>query len=55
MNLDHFIAAAGLVTLAGGMLVVNLVAAPRIAQAGTIVATFGLSLLSALAIRQLLS
>ena len=55
MNLDHLIAAAGLLALAGGILAVNLVSTPRIAQAGTIVATCGLGLLAWLAIRQLLS
>jgi hypothetical protein len=55
MNLDHLIAAAGLLALAGGMLVVNLVPAPRTAQAGTVMATCGLGFLTWLAIRQLLS
>jgi hypothetical protein len=55
MNPDHFIAAAGLIALVGGMFVVNLVSTPRVAQAGTIMATCGLGLLGALAIRQLLS
>jgi hypothetical protein len=55
MNLDHLFAAAGLVALACGILAVNLVPTPRVAQAGTIVATFGLALLAWLAIHRLLS
>ncbi len=55
MNPSHVIAVAGLVLLAGGMLVVNWVPTPRAAQAGTVVATCGVALLAALTIRQLLS
>ena len=55
MNVSHVMAAAGLVALACGMLVVNLVPTPRSAQTGTIMATCGVALLAALAIRQLLS
>lgn len=55
MNPDHLIAAAGLVALAAGLFVVNLVPAPHAARLGTIMATCGLALLGALAIRQLLS
>lgn len=55
MNPDHLIAAAGLVALAAGLLVVNLVSTPRAAQLGSVIATCGLGLLGALAIRLLLS
>lgn len=55
MNVSHVIALTGLVLLAAGMLVVNLVPAPRAAQAGTIIATCGVALLAVLAIRRLLS
>jgi hypothetical protein len=55
MNASHVMAAVGLVSLAGGMLVVNWVPTPRAAQAGTVVATCGVALLAVLAIRQLLS
>ena len=54
MNVSHVMAAAGLLSLAGGLLVVNLVPTPRAAQAGTITATCGVVLLAALAILQLL-
>jgi hypothetical protein len=54
MNVSHVIAAAGLVSLACGMLVVNWVPTPRSAQTGTIMATCGVALLAALAICQLL-
>lgn len=55
MNPDHLIAAAGLIALAAGLFVVNLVSTPRAAQLGTLMATCGLGLLGALAIRELLS
>jgi hypothetical protein len=55
MDLDRTFAAAGLVALACGILSVNLVPTPRVAQAGTIVATFGLALLAWLAVHRLLS
>jgi hypothetical protein len=55
MNVIHVMAAAGLVSLAGGMLVVNLVPTPRATQTGTIMATCGVVLLAVSAIRQLLS
>jgi hypothetical protein len=48
-------AAAGLLGLIGGMLLVNLVSGPLAAQIGTIMASCGVVLLAALAIRQLLS
>lgn len=54
MNVSHVMAAAGLVFLASGMLVVNWVPTPRSAQTGTIMATCGVALLTILAICQLL-
>ncbi len=55
MNVSHVMAAAGLVSFASGMLVVNRVPTPRAAQTGTIMATCGVALLAVLAIRELLS
>ncbi len=55
MNVFHVVALTGLISLACGMLVVNLVPTPRAGQAGTIMATFGVILLAALVLRQLLS
>lgn len=55
MNVFHLVAAAGLLGLFGGMLLVNLVLSPRAAQIGTIAAAFGVVLLALLAVRQLLS
>ena len=55
MNVLHLTAAAGLLTLAGGLLLVNIVATPRAAQAGTVMASCGMLLLAGLAIRLLLS
>jgi predicted nucleotidyltransferase len=54
MNVSRVMAAAGLLALACGMLLVNIVPTPRAAQAGTIMASCGVALLAALAIRQLL-
>jgi hypothetical protein len=54
MNLPHLTAAAGLLTLAGGLSLVNILATPRSAQAGILLATCGVGLLAALAIGQLL-
>jgi hypothetical protein len=48
-------AAAGLLGLVGGMLLVNLVPGPRAALIGTVMASCGVCLLAVLAIRQLLS
>ena len=55
MNAFHLVAAAGLLFLVGGMLVVNVISTPRAAQIGTVVASCGVVLLAALAVRQLLS
>jgi energy-converting hydrogenase Eha subunit B len=54
MNVFHFVAAAGLLGLAGGMFLVNIVSTPRAAQSGIILASCGVVLLAVLAIRQLL-
>ena len=55
MSVLHLVAAAGLLGLVGGMLVVNIVSTPRAAQSGAVLASCGVVLLAALAIRQLLS
>ncbi|MGB9113987.1 hypothetical protein [Bradyrhizobium sp.] len=54
MSVFHFTAAAGLFSLVGGIVAVNIVSTPRAAQLGTIVATSGVVMLAAVAIRQLL-
>jgi energy-converting hydrogenase Eha subunit B len=54
MSVLHLVATAGLLGLAGGMLLVNIVSTPRAAQTGVILASCGVVLLAALAIRQLL-
>ena len=55
MSIFHLVAAAGLCSLAGGMIVVNVVATPRAAQFGTIMAGSGVVMLAIVAIRQLLT
>lgn len=55
MSVLHLVAAAGLLGLVGGMLVVNIVSTPRAAQSGVVLASCGVVLLAALAIRELLS
>jgi hypothetical protein len=52
MNAAYF-AAAGLLSLVGGVLLVNAVVTPRAAQIGTIMAGCGVLLLALVAIRQL--
>lgn len=54
MGAFQLAAAVGLVSLLGGMLVVNRGTSPRVAQAGTIVAAFGIVMLVMVALRQLL-
>jgi hypothetical protein len=54
MNWFHMLAAAGLLGLAGGVATVNVVATPRAAQLGTILAGCGVLTLVVVAIRQLL-
>ena len=54
MSVVHLAAAAGLFSLVGGVLFVNIVPTPRAAQLGTILATVGVVILAAIAIRQLL-
>jgi hypothetical protein len=54
MSVLHLAAVAGLSGLVGGMLLVNFVPTPRAAQSGVVLASCGVVLLAALAIRQLL-
>ena len=54
MNWFHLLAAAGLLGLAGGVVIVNAVRTPRAAQLGTIMAGCGVLILALVAIRQLL-
>ncbi len=54
MNVSTLVPMAGLLGLIGGVLLVNVVATPRAAQIGTIVAGTGVLLLALVAIRQLL-
>ena len=55
MNAVSFMAAAGLLGLVSGFLLVNVASAPRAAQIGTVVAAIGVLLLAAVAVRQLLA
>jgi hypothetical protein len=55
MNLFHLVAAAGLFSLAGGVVAVNMAATPRAAQLGTITAGCGVVLLVVIAIWKLLA
>jgi hypothetical protein len=55
MNAFSFIAAAGLLGLVAGLVLVNVASAPRAAQIGTVVAGGGVLLLAAVAVRQLLA
>jgi hypothetical protein len=50
-----FAAATGLLSLVGGVFLVNVVSTPRGAQVGTIIAGLGVLLLAAVAVRHLLS
>ena len=54
MNVFQFFAAAGLVSLVGGIVLVNVVLTPHAAQLGTIMAGCGVAMLAIVAIRQLL-
>jgi hypothetical protein len=54
MNAFYFAASAGLLSLLGGVLLVNAVSTPRAAQIGTIMAGCGVLLLAVVAVRQLL-
>ncbi len=53
MNVIQFVSAAGLLGLVGGILLVNIVATPRAAQTGTIMAGCGVVMLVIVAARQL--
>ena len=55
MNWFHLVAAAGLLSLGGGIVVVNFVPTPRAAQIGTIMAGCGVVLLVVIAIWKLLA
>jgi hypothetical protein len=55
MNAFSFIAAAGLLGLVAGFVLVNVASAPRAAQIGTVVAGVGVLMLAAVAVRQLLA
>ena len=54
MNVFQLAAAAGLFSLVGGIVLVNVVLTPRAAQTGTIMAGCGVVMLAIVAIRQLL-
>ena len=54
MSAFHLVATTGLLGLAGGVFLVNVVSTPRAAQIGTIIAGCGVLLLAIFAIRQLL-
>jgi hypothetical protein len=54
MNVFQLAAAAGLLSLAGGVVLANVVLTPRAAQLGTIMAGCGVAMLAIAAIRQLL-
>lgn len=54
MNVFQLAAAAGLCSLVGGLVLVNVVPTPRAAQLGTIMAGCGAVLLAIVAVRQLL-
>jgi hypothetical protein len=53
MEAFHILAAAGLLSLVAGMLLVNVVSTPRAAQMGTILAGCGVLMLVVVAVRQL--
>ena len=55
MKLFQLVAAAGLLSLVGGVAVVNFIATPRAAQIGTIAAGCGVVILVVIAIWQLLA
>jgi hypothetical protein len=55
MNAVSFMAAAGLLGLVSGFLLVNVASSPPAAQAGTVLAGGGVLLLAAVAVRQLLA
>jgi hypothetical protein len=54
MNGFSFMAAAGLLGLVSGFVLVNVASAPRAAQIGTVVAGVGVLMLAAVAVRHLL-
>jgi hypothetical protein len=54
MNVFQLAAAAGLLNLVGGVVLVNVVLTPRAAQLGTIMAGCGVVMLAIVAVRQLL-
>jgi hypothetical protein len=54
MNVFDLAAAAGLLSLVGGVLLVNVVPTPRAGQTGTIIAGCGVLLLAVIAAKQLL-
>jgi hypothetical protein len=53
MNGFYLVAVAGLLSLASGVFIVNVVATPRAAQIGTIIAGCGVLMLAVVAVRQL--
>jgi hypothetical protein len=55
MSAFSLIAAAGLLGLVSGVVLVNVASAPRAAQIGTVVAAIGVLMLAAVAVRQLLT
>ena len=55
MNLFQMMAAAGLLGLVGGVVVVNIASTPRGAEIGTIMTGCGVVVLAVIAIRQLLA
>jgi hypothetical protein len=54
MSVFHLAAAAGLFSLVGGVVLVNVVSTPRAAQLGTIMAGCGVVMLAIVAVHQLL-
>jgi hypothetical protein len=55
MNLFQWAAAAGLLTLIGGVAVVNIASAPRAGEIGTIMAGCGVGILALLAFIKLIA
>lgn len=54
MSSIYFVATAGLLSLVGGVILVNVASTPRAAQIGAIAAGCGVSILVVVAIRQML-
>ena len=55
MNWFHLVAAVGLLSLGGGVVVVNVVSTPRAAETGMIMAGCGVVLLVLIAVKELLA